>query len=595
MHPVRTEAPATTAAVALLAEFVRLGVRDVVVSPGSRSQALALAAASLEAAGRIRLHVRIDERVGGFTALGLAVETGRPVPVMTTSGTAVANLHPALLEARHTGAPIIAVTADRPLEARGVGTSQTTDQVGIFGSAVLRSWDVPAPVGEPDEPDQMIALAREVIAAVADGPVQLNLGYREPLSSRVLALPEADEAAEDEAADAAASVTAQPTVDRPTAADPATPTLGRHPLRADAAVLELRHEPGTVVIAGQDAGEDAVEAARALQAPLLAEIASGARFGPELVVAYRELLTDPDFGGQVRRAVVFGHPTLSREVPALLLRDDVETIVVRCGGAEDFNPGRRAAAIVDAIRVTGTAPDATPARRWVGSWVHTSRALIEQTAPSNPAPDVAASRSYDRLDRAAFARAELAAVREPLTRRLLSELVWQATWPHDRLVLGASRIIRDADRSVPGKRIPVHSNRGLAGIDGTIATATGIAVAAQAGEGSAAAGTTRVLLGDIAFLHDVGALLIGEGEAVPRMQVIVGNDGGGTIFDDLEVAETAEPEEFDRVLYTPQRVDFASIAAAYGWEYRRATTRGELEQALTAGEQRLIIEVPLPR
>lgn len=571
MHPVRTEAPATTAAVALLAEFVRLGVRDMVVSPGSRSQALALAAASLEAAGRIRLHVRIDERVAGFTALGLVVETGRPVPVMTTSGTAVANLHPALLEARHTGAPIIAVTADRPLEARGVGTSQTTDQVGIFGTAVVRSWDVPAPIGELDEPDQMVALAREVIAAVADGPVQLNLGYREPLSSRVLALPEAGEAADDGAADAAASVI------------------------ADGTVLELHHEPGTVVIAGQGAGEDAVEAARALQAPLLAEIASGARFGPELVVAYRELLNDPDFGGQVRRVIVFGHPTLSREVPALLLRDDVETIVVRCGGAEDFNPGRRAAAIVDAIRVIGSAADAAAARRWVGSWVHTSRALVERDAPSNPAPDVAASRSYDRLDRAAFARAELAAVREPLTRRLLAELVWQATWPHDRLVLGASRIIRDADRSVPGKRIPVHSNRGLAGIDGTIATATGIAVAAQAGEGSATAGTTRVVLGDIAFLHDVGALLIGEGEVVPRMQIIVGNDGGGTIFDDLEVAETAEPEEFDRVLYTPQRVDFASIAAAYGWEHRRATTRGELEQALTAGERRLIIEVPLPR
>jgi 2-succinyl-5-enolpyruvyl-6-hydroxy-3-cyclohexene-1-carboxylate synthase len=146
-----------------------------------------------------------------------------------------------------------------------------------------------------------------------------------------------------------------------------------------------------------------------------------------------------------------------------------------------------------------------------------------------------------------------------------------------------------ADTFVPGKKIGVHANRGLAGIDGTISTAIGIALA------TTAPGTTRVLLGDLAALHDSGALSIGRGEPRPRIQVIVGNDGGGTIFDGLEVAATAAPELIDRVLLTAQNVDFESLARAYGWDYLRAATRGELDQALTATGGPLLIEVPLAR
>jgi 2-succinyl-5-enolpyruvyl-6-hydroxy-3-cyclohexene-1-carboxylate synthase len=172
---------------------------------------------------------------------------------------------------------------------------------------------------------------------------------------------------------------------------------------------------------------------------------------------------------------------------------------------------------------------------------------------------------------------------------MLAEAVWANTWPHDRLVLGASRLIRDLDRVAPGKKIPVVANRGLAGIDGTIATATGVALA------STGDGVTRVLLGDLALLHDAGSLAPAPGEPTPRMQVIVGNDGGGTIFDALEVAGTADPDLFDRVLYTPQAVDLAALAAAYGWEHRRAATRAELDDALTASGDRVLIEVPLAR
>lgn len=562
---------ATEFAVALLGEFIRRGVRDIVLSPGSRSQALALAAEAWERRGEARLQVRIDERSAGFLALGLAVESKTPVILITTSGTAVANLHPAALEAHHSGVPLILLTADRPPELRGIGTNQTTEQFGIFGSAVgwLREVEAPNATGfDADYPGQ---LAHEAYSAAAGhssrpGPVQLNLAFREPLSGPVDRLPEL--LAHD-----------WPAVDR--------------------AGIELGHAEHAIVIAGHGAGPRAEELARALGVPLLAEISSGSHYGPNLVIAYRELLRDAEFGGRVRRAIVFGHPTLSREVPTLLQRADVEVHIVRGSAVEAYNPGRRAARISDAVSYVGE-PDRSPGgRAWLGSWVHTSRSLHAHDDQHShddqhdhahqhrtKAPD--AERAGD------FAREQLAVFREPVTRRMLVQQVWQSTWPHDRLVFGASRLIRVADGILPGKKISVHSNRGLAGIDGTIATSIGIALASQRTEG-AVVGVTRVLLGDLATLHDVGSLLFGVGESRPRIQVIVGNDGGGTIFDDLEVAETAPRDAFDRVLFTPQNVDFAALAAAYGWAHRLVTNRGELDEALSASDGQSIIEIRLPR
>jgi 2-succinyl-5-enolpyruvyl-6-hydroxy-3-cyclohexene-1-carboxylate synthase len=552
MKSPRTDSPATAFAVALFDEFARLGLRDIVLSPGSRSQALALAAAEFEREGLLRLHVRIDERVGGFLALGLALATGLPVVVVMTSGTAVANLHPAVLEAHHAGVPLIIVSADRPASLRGIGSNQTTVQSGIFGAAISFDRDVPAPSGAPDETDVAVALAREAWVAsraLRPQPVHLNLAFTEPLSSSTT-LPSLDDERSAEA-------------DEPIEPSPLDVTLA----------------PGTVVIAGADAGPRAEEVARELGAPLLAEVSSGAHFGPNLIVAYRELLNTANFGDRVERAIVFGHPTLSREVPALIQRDGVQTIVVRGRAVDDYNPGRRVSTFADAIAVTGPADDSPAARSWLGRWVAASRSLLEP--PAEP--------SAAELGNAEFARRELAAIRTPVDRRKLVEAVWRATWPHDRLVLGASRLIRVADQFVPGKKISVHANRGLAGIDGTISTAVGIAL------GSERDGTTRVLLGDLAALHDVGGMLFGIGETRPRIQVIVGNDGGGTIFDTLEVASTAPQDAIDRVLLTPQVVSFESIAEAYGWSYLRVTNRGELDQALTASTGPTFIEVPLPR
>ncbi len=549
---------AGAAAAALLEGLVRAGVTDVVLSPGSRSQGLALAAAAFARAGRLALHVRIDERVAGFTALGLAVESGRPVAVVCTSGTAVANLHPAVLEAHHAGVPLIVLTADRPAELRGIGANQTTVQPGIFGELVRADWDVAAPVGAAGETDDARELGALAVRASAEGPVHLNLAYREPLSGPV-SVPD--------------DLVAGPVPDRPAAAEPT--------------VIDLHLDDATVVIAGHGAGARAEQLAAALGAPLVAEVSSGARFGRHAVVAYRDVLRGPH-GEAVGRAIVLGHPTLSREVPQLLERADVDVIVVRTPGVEDYNPGRRAR-IVDDVRVVGT-PDPAVVRRWVGGWVSMSRAVLESQAPDDPAPDLSLAVSDDRGVRAAFAKAELAVLRAPIDRRMLAKALWASTWPHDRLVLAASRLIRVADAIVPGKAITVHANRGLAGIDGTVSTATGIALAAaRAGQ---APGTTRVLAGDLALLHDAGALLVPLPEGL-RLHVFVGNDGGGTIFDDLEVAATAHPDDFATVMRTPHRADLAALAAAGGWAYRRATTRADLDDALTAPEPLLLVEVPL--
>ncbi len=585
----RTDAsPATDAAAALLRALVDGGLSHVVLSPGSRSQALALVAADLERAGRIRLHVRVDERVAGFTALGIGRETGSPAAVICTSGTAVANLLPAVLEAHHSGVPLLLLTADRPPELRGVGANQTTRQPGLFSPHVRLDADL----ATPDETDAggtsaqtaaLRAVAVEALAAArgdalrAAGPVHLNLPYREPLAGAAPAwLAEPAPLADAEAGETETSGALYQGGGGIGGADDALPDA--------AAPLPLPPGPRTVVVAGADAGPAAEEVAHRGGWPLIAEIVSAARFGRHLVHGYRALLRDPDLGGAVERAVVFGHPTLSREVAALLSRPDVEVVAVRGPGEPlNLNGATRTVAAVD--------PAAAGDRGWLGAWMRASAAAAVDLSP--PAPDAAGLASAEPQARLGAIAAEMAVLRAPIDRAALVDAVWRATWPHDRLVFGSSRLVRVADALLGGKRVPVHANRGLAGIDGTVATALGIALASQ---DVGRAGVTRVLLGDLAFLHDVGALLLPGAEPEPRIQVVVGNDGGGTIFDGLEVAALAGADAMDRVLYTPQSVRIEPLALAYGWEYVRVTTRSALDQALTApvgGRQ--IIEVPLPR
>jgi len=556
---VTSASPASDAAAELLAELIGNGVRDLVLSPGSRSQALALASMALARSRALRVHVRIDERVAGFTALGIARETGVPVPVVCTSGTAAGNLLPAAMEAYHAGVPLLLLTADRPPELRGVGANQATMQPGLFGS--FTRMDVDAEVPSADSGSVWAGLGERAVRAALGlegegltgvaGPVHLNLPFREPLS-------------------AATAVTASP---------------GAAPSLVPEAPTVLDRGLRTVVIAGADAGPDAEELSHQGGWPLIAEVVSGARFGRLVVHGYRALLRDESLGGRIERAVVFGHPTLSREVAAVLARPEVEVIAVRRGG-DAVNPNGRAQS-VGAVSVERGPAD----RQWLGAWMNASAAASVDL--SAPAPDQDGLYSADKAARLSAVRAELDAVRAKVDRELLADAVWRATWPHDRLVFGSSRLVRIADQVLGGKKVPVHANRGLAGIDGTVATALGIAVASQA-EG--AAGVTRGLLGDLAFLHDAGALLLPPDEARPRIQVVVGNDGGGTIFDGLEVAGSASAEDLDRAFYTPHTANLRDLAAAYGWDFMQVSTRSALDQALTSpvtGPQ--IIEVPLAR
>ena len=646
--PEVTHAPATDFAATLIASLVAHGVRDLVVCPGSRSQALALAAAEAERLDLVRLHVRTDERAAAFFALGVARETGLPAPVIVTSGTAVANLMPAALEAHEARVPLMLLTADRPAEAHGVRTSQTTRQAGLFDRFARYSVETAPPtVSESGEVivagvERVRALIERVHAvrtpahasagftpevlaeralaaalggpgAVPAGPVQLNLAFREPLSGAGSLARFFDPARATPTAGVGQNGRAEPgnvrhagdpdetassSVDRvsETAADGATPDMHIH-----------HGDSLAVVIAGEGAGPEAEQFAHRAGLPLLAEVVSGSRFGREAITAYATLIDDPRVGGLTEQAIVFGHPTLTRQVPALLSRDDVEVIVVdpyaEAAGDESasiaaridsFNPGKRAR-IVRAARVADQ-HDPRVVRRWLGAWVVPDRELRESRSTVHQ-PDLQAATATGYKARSAYARAEVEVMRERVSRELLVESVWRATWPHDRLVIAASRLVRVLDGLAQPRNVDVHANRGLAGIDGTIATGMGIAVTSQSRESEQlSAGTTRVLLGDLALLHDVGSLQLTDGEMRPRIQLIVGNDGGGTIFDKLEVADRAATAAFDRVMFTPHSVDLAPLAAAYGWEYTKVSTRAELERLFTVPVTGPgIVEVPLRR
>ena len=620
-RPAAQLAPASVFAIELIAGFVRHGVTDIVVCPGSRSQALALAAATAERVGAVRLHVRIDERSAGFFALGIARETGIPAPVIVTSGSAVANLFPAAMEANEGRVPFIALTADRPQESRGIRMSQTTEQAHAFASAARLSLDVPAPEWGDDgdivretthvEGSGRVSRDPAVLAATAlsaatgfmgerpPGPVQLNLAFREPLSGTAgfdEMIAEGFEAAAEEAAEQRAAGSRAITDPGVRAAADGFET--RLAFEGDD-VYELAGDALTVVVAGAGAGDQAEAFAHMAGLPLIAEVVSGARFGREAIACYAEVLDAPSLegghalGALVERAIVFGHPTLTRQIPALLKRDDVEVVVVDpYGEADHYDPARSASVVRDARIAVDYDPRRM--RRWLGEWVMADRAL--QAARSTVhEPDLAAAKQTGYKERNAYARAEVATMREPVTRELLVESVWRASWPHDRLVLAASRLVRVLDGFAPARKIRVHANRGLAGIDGTVALALGVAAASQGdADPVAAAGTTRAIIGDLALIHDAGSLALAPGEAMPRVQLFVGNDGGGTIFDGLEVAASADPEAYARVMRTPQQVDLAQLAAAYGWAYRLVATRGELAALLTEPVTGpCLIEVPL--
>ncbi|GAA4418244.1 2-succinyl-5-enolpyruvyl-6-hydroxy-3-cyclohexene- 1-carboxylic-acid synthase [Georgenia halophila] len=533
---------ATATARTLVIALVAHGVRHVVLAPGSRSAPLAYALHDAERAGWLTLHVRLDERGVGFLALGIARGSGRPVAVVTTSGTAVANLHPAVLEAAHSGVPLIVLSADRPHEMRGTGANQTTDQVGIFGAAVRHAVDLPA----APAPGSLAQIVTRALAAARGlrtndpGPVHLNIGLRDPL------VPEAPW-------NAGAPPTHRDVV-APTSA-PAAATLPRG--------------PRTVVVAGDGAGPAARALAEQAAWPLLAEPTSGARSGPTAIGPYRLLLTEPALGGAVERVVLLGHPTLSRPVSGLLGRADVEVVVVAPHGAWTDVAGT-ASRVVGAVDLQDVAPG--PGRmagqEWLTSWQRAAEAAT-----------TVIERSLD------------AGTEGPgLDGLQVAGETWAARGV-GALVVGSSNPIRDLDLIAPPAADgapPVLANRGLAGIDGTLATATGVALGLDL--------PVRALVGDLTFLHDAGSLARGALECDVDLQVVVANDGGGSIFATLEHGAPERAATYERLFGTPQDVDLAALAAAYGARYVRVTTAGDLRATLQAPLRgRSVVEVAVDR
>ncbi|MGJ6980057.1 2-succinyl-5-enolpyruvyl-6-hydroxy-3-cyclohexene-1-carboxylic-acid synthase [Aestuariimicrobium soli] len=523
---------------AVVATLIDSGVREVVLSPGSRNAGLGLALATADAAGLLRLHVRVDERTAGFLALGLAkagadVFPPAPVAVVTTSGTAVANLHPAVAEARHSGLPLVVLSADRPLSLRDSGSNQTTRQLDLLAPHTLDCVELADESGAPAVWRRQLVRALAIASGVRTrqpGPVQVNLALATPLLDPALVrddwLP-------------------RPGVLPVAAARPAEPTM-------------IAPGPRTVVVCGDatpSVGRSARRLAERLGVPLLAEPSSGARSGACAIAGVAAVLGS-ELAAEVERVIVFGHPTLSRPMTRLLSRSDVELIMVS-ERADWIDTGWAATRVVDSVEVErlevervdaegGEAADPS-SETWLRSWI--DHPLAGGAAPDQWGAD------------------------------LVVQSVLAALADDEVLMLGSSSVVRCADRAPIGTTHRNHgeplvlANRGLAGIDGTLSTALGVRLATGR--------ATTALVGDLTFVHDLGALVGGELEESPGVRVVVVDDHGGGIFAGLEQGEPVYARHFARVFGTPQRTDLAAAARGLGAEVVEVDSADELAAALS--------------
>lgn len=521
----------------IISGLIAYGVRDFVYSPGSRSAPLAYALAEAETHHPIRIRIRLDERGAAFTAIGLSRaghtsqeaagggEAGqgcpRPVVLIGTSGGAIAEYHAGIAEASHSELPLIVLSADRPFEMRAVGASQTTEQAGIFASHCRNVWDIPADQ-KPDH--RLVALVGRAVACAngtlgtRPGPVHLNLALRDPLAP-----------------------TSWPPSDLPIEVT-ATSVI---PTRHRPTPWEEVVDPGlhTVIVAGDGAPSQVAHWAEKARIPLLAEPTSGGAHSQAWIPFQQALLhADCPLYPRIEQVIVAGRPTLSRPVSALLARDDIRLIVV--GDHHEWvDVAGRAATVVRNL----TAPNADHQHciDWLNTW-HDHAAQM-----GDAIDDIVAC---DELSMASAA-----------------DLIWRA--PTGALVLGASNTIRAFDLLIQHPPCaPILSNRGLAGIDGTIATAFGVAW----GSGK----PVRAVMGDLSFFHDASSLAITGDEDAPNAQIVVFDDHGGGIFDSLEYSAAHLSELYPRWFDTAQRVSIKNIAHAYGARYHRVETLDELHKLL---------------
>ena len=563
--------PAVRSAQVLLQALAARGLRHVVLSPGSRSAPLAYAVAEAARpdgerdphAPGLDVHVRVDERCAGYLAVGLARAAvirgeGDLVAVVTTSGSAVANLHPAVLEAHHAGLPLLLLTADRPHELRGTGANQTTDQVRVFTGALRLLLDMSAPIGHVDEERHLRRVLSEAVALATGagsgdpGPVHINLAYREPLVPDGEPWP--------------VPLTTRPVGGSPVGSGVVPPGwTDQQP-----GVVPWSPAVPTVVVAGDGAGRMARRIAETNGWPLLAEPSSGSRGGPNAIDCYSLVLAS--LGPEIRRVVVLGRPTLSRAVHGLLVRRDVESLVVAELSSAHPEIGRGATHIVERVPpwlleeavldTGGGAPS-----EWLIRWQQAGRAAHRAVRAVLDAPPDGGR----------------------LTGPALAAEVASALGHDDVLFVGASNPIRDIDLVAAWAESPlVVANRGLSGIDGSISTAAGLAL----GLGR----PVRAYLGDLTFLHDVGGLLTGPLERRPDLQVVVANDDGGSVFATLEHGEPERAGVFERVFATPHGANLAGLCAGYGVPHVRVDGLDGLRSQLRAPVHGMsVVEVPVDR
>ena len=499
--------PSTAQARVVVDELIRGGVRDVVLCPGSRNAPLAFALADADRAGRLRLHVRIDERTAGYLAIGLAVAAGAPVCVAMTSGTAVANMGPAVVEANYARVPLIVLSANRPYELLGTGANQTMEQLGYFGSQVRAAISLGLAEDAPEKLDSLNAQWRSatcrVIAAATGartanaGPVQFDIPLREPL------VPDPEPAAGE----------------IPPGRPDGRPWTYTPPVAFDQP-LEIDLTPDTVVIAGHGAGVHPNLAGL----PTVAEPTAPHAANPLHTLALPLL--------RPRQVIMLGRPTLHRTVSTLLADPAVPVYALTTGPRWPDVSGNSQATGTRAETVG--VPDPAWLRRCTEANRHAMDAVREQLAA------------------------------HPLTTGLhVAAAVADVVRPGDQLMLGASNPVRDAALvGLNTEGIRVRSNRGVAGIDGNVSTTIGAALAHP--------GRTIALLGDLTFVHDSSGLLIGPTEPSPKnLTIVVSNDNGGGIFELLEQGDPRFSDVSSRIFGTPHDVDVGALCRAYHVEARQ--------------------------
>ena len=490
--------PSTLLARVIVRQIVEAGITDVVISPGSRNAPLSIAFHQASVKGLIKLHVRIDERTAAFFALGIAKASGRPVPIVCTSGTAVANYHPAVLEASHTNLPLLVLTADRPASLRKTGANQTTEQARIFGKAVRYFADVSGSVYPMELP----------LNSLQSGPVHLNIQFEEPLIG-----------------DKSDNWLNDLTITAPKIFDRKTP--GTFYTKSTRGVLVIGHDRGGLSV-------DAVrEFADALGWPVIAEdplTFEKAISHASVFLTSRAIADDlaPD------TVVVIGRTTLSRSINALIKMARKEIVI---------DPRM---ATVDSDRMAN------------------QKFLQLPKVEVQPADSEYVEKWQKYSQRAAKMVGDISQWSEALIAREIGAAIPAGT----SLFISSSRPIRDLEGFASARTgVETFANRGLAGIDGNISTALGIASQRTA---------TVAVLGDLGFLHDLTGLI--HNEDINLKILVINNDGGG-IFSTLSQRGVAG---FEEVFGTPHGKDLAAIASAIGVPAKTISTQAELKSELAA-------------